>query len=161
MGNIYKIHRNFDMKRGQDTAVGDFTHPSKDAIFGGFAIGDSGRENLLSSEEMRNFGRAGISFEPSRHHSQFSDISETSLCDISTLVQYAVKQDNAEDGEEVEDGLCEWGEPNEVTDFGENLYKEYCLQHMRVKEQLSEKPELSDHSASYLRTRYGKKIKRD
>ena len=135
MGNIYKIHRNVDITRGQDTAVGDSTHSSEDKISGGFAIGDSGSEDLLSSEEMRNFGRGGICHEPSRHHSQFSDISETSLCDIPTLVQYAVKQGIAEDGLEVEDGLCEWGEPNEVTDFEENLDKEYCHQHMRVKEQ--------------------------
>ena len=161
MDNIYKIHRNFDITRGQDTAVGDFTHPSEDNIYGGFAVRNSGREDLLSSEEMRNFGRGGVSQEQSRHHSQFSDIIETSLCDIPTLVQYAVKQDIEEDRDEVEDGLCEWGEPDEVTDFEEYLDKEYCHQHMSVKEQLSEKPELSDHSVSYQRTGYGKKIKRD
>ena len=112
---------------------------------------------------MRNFGRGGICHEPSHHHSQFSDIRETSLCDIPTLVQYAVKQGIAEDGLEVENGLCEWGEPNVVTDFEDNLVKEYCHQHtcMRVKEQLFEKPESSDQSASYQRTGNGKKIKRD
>ena len=86
IGNIYKIHRNVDITRGQDTAVGDFTHPSEDDIFGGFVVGNSGREDLLSSEEMRNFGRGGISQEPSRHHSQTSDIIETSLCDIPTNI---------------------------------------------------------------------------
>ena len=124
-------------------------------------FGDFGRENLLSSEDMRNIGRDGISHESSRHHSQYSHFCETSLGDIPTLGQNAVKQDTEEDDEYVEDEFCEWGEPSEVSDIEENSDKEYCHQHVCIVEQSSGNPELSCQSDSYQQSEYSKKIKRD
>ena len=161
MGNTFKTHRAVGVRGNKDMAVGGLNHPSEDDICGSYAFGDFGREELLSSEDMRNIGRDGISHESSRHHSQYSHFCETSLGDIPTLGQDTVKQDPEENDEYVEDELCEWGEPSEVSDIEENLDNEYCHQHVRVDEQSSGNPELSGQIDSYQQSEYSQKIKRD
>ena len=164
MGNIYK-NRKVGVRGSQATAVGGFTHPSEDDICGSYDFGDFGRKDLLSSEDMRNIGRDGISHGSSRHYSQYSDISEISHGDIPTIGQDAgsrtLKQDTEEDDEYIGDEFCDWGEPSEVSDIEEQIDKEYCHQHVRVDKHSSENPELSGHSASCQPSGYSKKIKRD
>ena len=107
MVRISKIDRHIGGKDDLDTKVDGFVQPDGINSLSNVATGGFDEEDLQSNKEMKPVGWSSIPHDSRYHLSQYFDFCGTSFCNIPLHAQSDVKQDAAQNEEEVEGAFRE------------------------------------------------------